>query len=181
MIDGLSRYTLMILCSSLLINIIQMLLPNGNNRKYVLFVTSLIVIIIFIEPIISFLNKDFDITSVLEVNEQMYIDLENEGYEEHYKNKLVNTYKENIKIDIITRLENMGYKTEFIECEYDDVTLEPKGIKLKLTSDDGTVQPVRIEVSTGMKSGDSNMTFMENLEVINMLKQNYGFEVVEIN
>ena len=179
MIESLSNYALAIICSSFLLNIIQMILPNGENRKYVIFVCSVILTIILINPIIKFLNKDFNISNVIKQNIDLYTKIEQESYQEYYSNEIITTYKENVENGIITRLEEVGYKVHKIECEYDEVSMEPKYLKLTIESNDGTIQPVKIEVL----SNDINVkkiSAFEELKIKNMLKEVYGVENVDI-
>lgn len=65
--------------------------------------------------------------------------------------------------------------------------MEPKYLRLEIESDDGTVQPVRIEVSTWGASNykenaviGSDISAFEKLRVKNILKEEYGFTEVEI-
>lgn len=105
MIESLSNYAMTIVCSSLMINLIQMILPNGHSRKYVIFVCGVITTIILISPVITFLNKDFDIQAVLNLNEEKLFDIEKEKYEEYYADEIISTYKSNIENGIVMRLK----------------------------------------------------------------------------
>lgn len=180
LIDGLSNYAIAIICSSFLMNIIQMILPNSANRKYVIFVCGVIITIILINPIISLINKDFDLQEVFEQNQKEYIDLEKD-YENKYNNEVVLMYKKNIEDGIVKRLNEAGYTVHNIECEYDEYSLEPKALKLEIESSNGGITPVRIEVSNSYKSNENNVSFIEITNIKNMLKRTYGIDNVKIN
>lgn len=135
MIESFSNYAFSIICSSFLLNIIQMILPNSNNKKYILFVCSSIVTIILITPIISMLNKDFDVSKLLLENQKDYIEVDEQQIESLYEQELINTYKENLNNDIIQTLNEAGYEVLNIDCEYDKDTLEPNFLKVEIKSD----------------------------------------------
>lgn len=181
MIESLSNYAYSIICSSFLLNIIQMILPEGENRKYIMFVCSVIVTIILINPIINFLNKDIDVSNILIKNEEIYAEVQEENYRKYYSNEIINTYKKNIEEGVAKRLEEAGYKVHQIECEYDEVTMEPKYLKLTIESDNGRVQPVRIEVSSSNSVINEKLSPFEEMKIKNMLKEIYGIEKVDIN
>lgn len=188
MIDNLSKYTMAIVCSSFMMNLIQMILPNGNSKKYVLFVCGVIMAIILISPVITFLNEDYHLEELLSVNEEKLFEVEKEKYEEYYENEVIHTYQSNIQNGIVERLKKAGYKVHNIQIEYDKVTMEPESLRLEIESMDGTVQPVRIEVSSfeisnnDMSKGkNSSISAFEKLRLEKILKEEYGFEAVEIN
>lgn len=181
MIESLSNYALAIICASFLINIIQMILPSGENRKYVLFVCGVIITIILIEPVIKFLNKEIDITSIFKENEALYTKIETEKYQGYYEEELIKTYKNNIQSDIVNRLNQSGYKVHEIKCEYDEKTMEPKYLKLQIESDSGLIQPVRIEVSNNKIQKEDNLSAFEVAKLETMIREIYGIDNISIN
>ncbi len=180
MLESASNYALSIVCASFLISIIQMILPSGENKKYVLFVSSMIIMIILINPIISFFNKDFDLLEVFKENEESFNLTEEESYNNYYEEQVFNMYKKNLEADIVKRIEENGYKVNKIECEYDDVTKEPNYLRLELEQNDGSVTPVRIEVSSSNIANKEISTF-EELRIKSFIKEMYGIEKVDIN
>ncbi len=117
--SNLYGYVYGILMFVILITLIEMLLPKGNNKKYVKLVSSFLLTIIVLTPIINvFANQDSiknkieeqfskleipNEDSIEAVNQQVYID---------------NLFEEGIKNDISKLVNNNGYDTENIEVEY---------------------------------------------------------------
>lgn len=180
LIDSLSNYAIAIICSSFLMNIIQMILPNSANRKYVIFVCGVIVTIILVNPVVSFVNKDFDLQELFEKNQKEYIDLEKD-YESKYNDEVILKYKKNIEDGIVERLNEAGYVVHNIECEYDEYSLEPKALRLDIEADDGGVTPVRIEVSSNYKACENKVSFVEITNIKSMIKKTYGINDIKIN
>lgn len=180
MIEGLSNYAFAIICSSFIMNVVQMILPDSSNRKYVIFVCGIIITIILINPVISIVHKDFDIQKILTINEEKYMEVE-KGYEEQYSEEILGRYKRNVEEGIVKRLNDAGYIVHNIECGYDEKTLEPKVLKLNIESDNGTVTPVRIEVSSTYNDESKKLSFVEIANLKSMLKSTYGINNIKIN
>ena len=180
MIESLSNYAFAIICSSFIMNLIQMILPDSSNRKYVIFVCGVIITIILINPVISIVHKDFDIQKILTINEEKYVDIE-KNYEEQYNEEILGRYKKNVEEGIVKRLNDAGYVVHSIECEYDEKTLEPKALKLNIQADSGTVTPVRIEVSSEYNGENKKLSFVQVANLKSMLKSTYGINNIKIN
>lgn len=180
MIESLSNYAFAIICSSFIMNLIQMILPDSSNRKYVIFVCGVIITIILINPVISIVHKDFDIQKILTINEEKYVDIE-KNYEEQYNEEILGRYKKNVEEGIVKRLNDAGYVVHSIECEYDEKTLEPKALKLNIEADSGTVTPVRIEVSSEHNDENKKLSFVQVANLKSMLKSTYGINNIKIN
>ena len=185
-INDLSNYAIAIVCSSFIMNLVQMILPNGSNKKYVLLVCGVITAIILISPVISLLNKDFNLKEVFEFNKESYEEIEKKKFEEYYSNEIIDTYKNNIKNGIVERLKKVGYQVKSINIEYDKVTMEPNNLIIEIESSDGTVQPVRVETIAidGDESNNSkknNISVLDKLKIESVLKNEYGFKKITIN
>lgn len=180
MIESLSNYAFAIICSSFIMNLIQMILPDSSNRKYVIFICGVIITIILINPVISIVHKDFDIQKILTINEEKYVDIE-KNYEEQYNEEILGRYKKNVEEGIVKRLNDAGYVVHSIECEYDEKTLEPKALKLNIEADSGTVTPVRIEVSSEYNGENKKLSFAQVANLKSMLKSTYGINNIKIN
>lgn len=180
MIESLSNYAFAIICSSFIMNLIQMILPDSSNRKYVIFICGVIITIILINPVISIVHKDFDIQKILTINEEKYVDIE-KSYEEQYSEEILGRYKKNVEEGIVKRLNDAGYVVHSIECEYDEKTLEPRALKLNIEADSGTVTPVRIEVSSEYGNETKKLSFAQVANLKSMLKSTYGINNIKIN
>ncbi len=175
MIEGLKEYTYLIVISVFITNMIQMIAPSGQTRKYIIFVASTIVTIVLIEPIINLLNEEIDINRTLAFNQEKYI--EETQNENLFAAQIEKSYKTNIENGIIEHMKNIGYTIHSMRCEYDEVTLEPEYIYLEVSIEDDEIRPVKIEVSNTTQEG----TFFDEWKIVSLLKQTYGFEEVEVS
>ena len=174
MISVLNHYTSQLLCLSVMIGIIQLILPNGKLKKDVIFVMMIVVTIMLVQPIISFLNQEIDFSKIYEEKiEEMEIAASKRYFEQNYQSMLKDTFESNLKDDIITRLKNAGYLVHAVKCKLDEETLEPKELHLQIETEDGFIQPVRIEVMKQMNSSDS-LSPEEKFHIKKILADNYG-------
>ena len=128
---------------------------------------GIVVTIVLIEPILNLLNINID--EVFALNDAEYKEYE---YDENlYENTLKNSYEEILKNDVIERLKSEGYNISNVEIKYNDETLEPEEIHLKLEYEDGYVQPIKIEVSNSESSVVN--TFTKN-KIKNIINEIYG-------
>ena len=116
MIDKLSDYAFSLVSAIFVLNIIQMILPESKNRRYILFVSSMIVTIILIDPLIKVLNRDIEVANILEESTENLLRISEENMNQYYEQEVLNQYKLNIENGIIERLRQMGYETKIIKC-----------------------------------------------------------------
>lgn len=156
-----------------------MILPDNKNKKYVSFVCGLIVTIIMLNPIINLLNIDIDISKLLSENK---VALANSEYSSMLKARqdavITDTYKEKLKLDIVERLEEEGYKVSNIELYIDGETYEPTKIEMNIESYDGEINPIVIDVSN--KSSDK-VSEMDKQKIKNKLNSIYLIDKENIN
>ena len=77
----MNQFAMSLVSSIVAITLIEMILPSNKIKKYVVFVSSIVLVIVVINPITSILNKNIDIESVLKDNETFILNSE-------YKNKM---------------------------------------------------------------------------------------------
>lgn len=154
-----------------------MILPKGKLKQNVLFTSMIVITIVIIEPFVKFLNSDIDISKIYASNKNEYeISSNKVNYEEYYNEKVKNTYKENLRNDIVKRLEEAGYIINNIECELDEETLEPKSLKVEIETEDGIVRPVRIEVSNNNINNKKEVALHDKLKIKKIAYENYGIK-----
>lgn len=169
MVENISNYTTTIICTIMMTVIIKMIVPNGKNKKYVLFICGMITTITILEPLIKIMN--LDINEVLAKNEMKYE--EYKADDSLYKNTINESYENVLIEDITNRLKENGYSISNVRVEYSDDYMINK-IYLNLEDEDGYVQPVKIEVSNNQS--DSRVSDITKNKIQNILKENYGVE-----
>lgn len=154
-----------------------MILPKGKLKQNVLFTSMIVITIVIIEPLVEFLNSDIDISKIYASNKNEYKISSNKiNYEEYYNEKVKSTYKENLRNDMVKRLEDAGYIINNIECELDEETLEPKSLKAEIETEDGIVRPVRIEVSNNNTNDKKEIGLQDKLKIKKIAYENYGIK-----
>lgn len=173
MIAKLSNIATTLVILVVLITIIEMILPTGNNKKYIKFFSGVILMIIIINPIVNVLNSDIDIEEFIKENQMEVSNVEyklNESY-------IYDTYTYNLEQDIINRLKENGYEVLDVKLNIDKDTYEPSEIELKIKHIDGEIQPIIIEVF-----GNTNIE-LSNYDkgiVRTLINQNYGIKKSKI-
>lgn len=123
MINKLIEYIYKILIFSILVVILDKLLPEGNSKKYVKLVSGFILTFIIISPILTVVSnykdvknnlvsciellnigeKDVAVQTISNIDNQVYID---------------EIFKENMKLDVENRIKGYGYVAKNIQIEY---------------------------------------------------------------
>lgn len=173
MINEISNAASTIVAAVILITIIEMMLPTGNMKKYVKFFCGLVLMLVIVSPMINMLNNDINIEKLIEENQIQVANIEYEFNEEH----IYNSYNENLKMDIIKRLEENGYKVLKIEIVTDKNTYEPKELELLIEHDDGEVQPIIIDV---FKQAVVELSSYDKDVIKTIINLNYGIKKANI-
>jgi len=126
-----------IIVAVVIATIIEMILPNGNSKKYIKVVIGVYIIFNIVSPIMNkFTGNELDFTSIIDIDKyEEKIDT----YEIDMKNLEVNnnsTIKEvyilNLKKDMKTKIEDKGYIVNGIYIEIDEIK-EYEVIRLNLS------------------------------------------------
>ncbi|WP_050356239.1 stage III sporulation protein AF [Gottschalkia purinilytica] len=99
MIDFLKDWIIDIVSLIIIITFLEIILPNGNMRKYIKTVIGLLIIIILITPLTKVFNKNIDIEREIFLNIDKYKSYrteENQKFKESQNEQVMNIYKERI-------------------------------------------------------------------------------------
>lgn len=133
-------------------------------------------VIVIINPIIGIVNSDIDIEKYLEQNQLVFQDVAYNIDSDYFNDNVEKSYKNNLEKDIITRLEENGYRVLNVDFEIDDKTFEPTQVNLIIEGKDGYVQPVVIDASKNM---NDVLTIEQKSDIKKIVVDNYG--VLESN
>lgn len=171
MTNWISTYMLTLVSVIILITLIEIILPTSNNKKYIKFVSGLILIVTIINPISKALNTNIDLDKFLSQNEFEIENISNSMATNYYDNyNLYESYKSNLETDIISRLEDNGYEVLSIDVEVNNETYTPEKVWINIKHSDGEVQPVVIDVF-GNKG--FNISSYEEASIKNIINYNY--------
>ena len=132
MVEIINSWAQKIIIAVIICTIIEMILPEGKNKKYIKTVIGIYVVFTIISPIISKINNNntLDLNKYFKTENNITVETSspvvdtNEYIEEVYKEKL--------KTDIKTKIEAMNYTVKNIDLEIETEDEETYGTILKL-------------------------------------------------
>lgn len=199
--DFLNSWLQGIVISVIIATIIEMILPGGNTKKYVKVVLGVYVVFNIITPIINqFTNSNFELSSIINIEEYTK---EMETYEVASKNidesneeNIKQMYINNLKNDIVAKLEEKDYLAKKVEVEIEnDETYKIKSINLSLEKVEqeeieqenkmiiNEIEVVEIQIGEEKKETkekQSNITEKEIKEIKNYLSSVYEIKEKQI-
>lgn len=185
MISWINSWAQGIIIAVIIATVIEMILPEGNNKKYIKTVIGIYIIFNIIYPLVTKISgKSLDLNII--INREEYIDV---SYMDVGERLLINTnehitgeYIERIKNDIKVRLEDKGYivnKVNMqIETEDDNRYGEINKIELNIydkkkqskeneSKETNTVSEVeKIDINISKSNNDTNVEIEENINRI---------------
>ena len=151
MINFLSSWAEQIVLAVIIATIIELILPNSKNKKYIQMVIGIYIMFNIISPII----KNKDILSVEEINTENYTT--NSEYvidQSSMDKRLEKIYLEELEENVTTKFEDAGYTVS--KCEIDaelDTTKKNAGIhnisvKIKSPVEQTELDKIKTEIAT---------------------------------
>lgn len=187
MINGISSWAKSIVLAVIIATILEMILPDTNNKKYIKTVIGIYILFTVVSPIISKLNKNsFNLSKYedyLKVNTAVTTSTNSVDM------SLDKAYISNIKLDIKNRLKEQGYEVKNInvEAELKDNTKygEIKKISLNLSKMDNQenvskIEKVIINVNEE-NSATNNISETEKVSLKSFLKETYNISEKNID
>ena len=182
MINFISSWVQGIIVAVIISTIIEMILPNGNIKKYVRTVIGAYIVFVIVSPIITKITgKEFNLGSykLPEMEQSKQTAIDTNAYIE-------NTYINKIKQDIIENIEKKGYKVTNIVIDInkqEENYGEINSINLKLAKNDkaaSTIEPIDININDEVKKND-DISNEEKEKIKQFLIENYGAKSVVIS
>lgn len=163
--------------------IIEMLLPDNKNKKYIKTVIGIYIIFTIISPIFTKLNrKAIDVDKIFDeykIPETVADTIDNTQYIEM-------AYKEKLRDDIILKLKNLGYSTKEINIDintnkekYGEIEKIYLSIEKERKSEIKQIEKININTSE-QKAKKTQINIGEKDEIINFLTINYGINKANI-
>lgn len=149
--------------------IVELLLPNGNNRKYVKVVSGIYIMFVILNPILEMLKYDINFENMFNFGETQQV---TQTMSQDIKDIYVVGIKESIKQDI----EKLGYNVETLEILLDSNYENIEKIELKVELKEYKVKAVE-KVEIGKDETDSDNSYSE---IIELLKENYLVDETKI-
>lgn len=162
MIEFIRNWANQIIVAVIIATIIEMILPNGNNKKYIKVIIGLYVLFTIIQPII--IKATGESINISDFNYNKYFDediLESstQDFENNNSKLIKQAYIDNIKEDIQNKINKRGY--ELISCSIDIEDDENKDTY-------GTIQSISLKIEKQEKEiveKSSNIIKVENIDI----------------
>jgi stage III sporulation protein AF len=169
MISFLSNWIEQIAISVIIVSIFELLLPNGNLKKYIKIVLGMYVVFCIISP---FVNSE-DLYKIKDVDLEEYVQNVQKSEatinQESMDLRLQELYIEQLKNDIENKVKENGYKVNKIniEANLDSSSSNPgiHSIELVLNEDKGIGNVEKVEIGASKEENQNN-------EDIEKLKEN---------
>lgn len=147
--------------------IIESLVPNSNNKKYVKVVIGIYIMFVTLNPILELLNYDFNLENLFNVEyEQTYSSIDSE-----MKDIYITGIEETIKEEII----NLGYKVKYLKIFVDISYENIEKIELKVESQNNKIKIEKIELGNNISIDQK-----EFQDITEFLEKNYFIKKEQI-
>ena len=117
MIEWISFWTQGIVVAVIVGTIIEMILPEGNNKKYIKTIIGIYILFTIIVPVINKFTKDPFELDISKYESFLETTSEIENLEENVNLNIENVYRMNLEEDITGKIENKNYQVIKIETD----------------------------------------------------------------
>lgn len=175
--------------------IIEMLLPEGNCKKYVKVVIGVYILFSIISPVITEVTgSEFRVSDIYDINS--YIEASTKSTQDYAEinkeNQIKQIYETNLKKDMKQKIEEKGYKVKsiFLELANDEqYTLKKINISLSLKEQNTEENDVKIvnEIQISVADNNENQTddvkisYKEQENLKTYLSSVYNLDKKDIN
>lgn len=204
MITFLKTWISQIIVAVIIATIIELILTNGNNKKYIKMIIGMYVLFTIIQPVISKITgNNLEITNF---NYKKYFDediieISMQDFENNNSKLIKQAYINNIKEDIVQKLKQKGYKV--IDCNIEilddenqenygsirniNLTVNPlsdENKENKFNENNINIENVQINISNNttetINKEEINITDKEKQEIIKYLSEEYSINKTDI-
>ena len=175
--------------------IIEMLLPEGNCKKYVKVVIGVYILFSIVSPVITKVTgSEFRVSDIYDINS--YIEASTKSTQDYAEinkeNQIKQIYETNLKKHMKQKIEEKGYKVKsiFLELANDEqYTLKKINISLSLKeqnteeNDVKIVNEIQISVANNNENqtGDVKISYKEQENLKTYLSSVYNLDKKDIN
>lgn len=166
MISFISSWTQGIIVSVIIASIIEMILPDGNSKKYVKVVIGVFILFSIVSPVINkFTKKEINISSIVDV--EKYSDakqVSSTNLEVNTSLNIKQMYETNLKVDIKIKIESKGFKVKDITINISDDEYKIEKIDIGIMGEINEES----EVKNNKKSKNNVIGIVDSIEKISV-------------
>ncbi len=181
MVSFINSWAQGIIFAVIIATIIEIILPDGNNKKYIKTIVGIYILFVIIYPLISKLTN-LDVNSIITNAEQEISAYENNNIELDTNAYIEDIYITNMEEDIKNTVNSMGYNLNSLtlDVETDDSNRygEINSMNMKITKDENStenninnnIEKVEVKIVDN-ETNEENSSEITN-EEIDELKEN---------
>ena len=161
MITFLKNWANQIIVALIIATIFEMILPNGNNKKYIKMIIGLYVLFTIIQPILTKITGNN--LEIANLNYEKYFDksileTSSQDFDNNNSKLIEQAYIDNIKNDIKIKIKQKGY--EVVNCNISIISNEK-------SQEYGVLESIQIQVKKieEYKQSNINEINVENVEI----------------
>ncbi len=165
MIEFLSDWAEQIIVAVIIATIIEMILPNNNNKKYIKLVIGIYILFVIISPFIG--NKETLNLNQIQGNTIKTTISEQKVNQESMDARLQELYIEQIQNDITNKVEEEGYIVK--KCEAD--------VELRTDAEDKGIKRIILKIDKNTNSTeDKNNNASTKKQIVNKIEIKVGLD-----
>ena len=163
--DFLNNWVQGIIIAVVIATIIEMILPNGNNKKYVKIVLGIYIVFTIMSPIVNKVTKNnFEISSIINLEkyakkfETYETSAKSKNIEDVNQNNIKKIYIANLEKDIKSKLKDKGYIAKKID------------IQIK-NDDEYQINEIIMEIDSNKKEiyeNNKNINIVNEIQIVNI-------------
>ena len=178
-VDFIITWTKGIIVAVIIASIIEMILPNGNSKKYIKMVIGVYIVFNIVAPVINKItNNSFSLESIIDVNKytnqiESY-EVSTEKLDSNNESSIKEMYKINLEKDMKSKLEEKGYIVNSINIEINndkEYTIKSVDLKISKTGEQeekkaNTVEKIeKVNIEVSVENRIENNENIENVEI----------------
>lgn len=173
--------------------IIEMILPEGNCKKYVKVVIGVYILFSVVSPVITKITgNEFRVSDIYDINTYIEASTKNnqENIEINQQNQIKQVYITNLKSDMKQKIEEKGYKVKSISLEVEnDEQYSLKKIFIQISKNtlenntNNNINEINITIGNNTENKEENISISskEQNDLKQYLSSIYNLEQKNIN
>ena len=189
MIEFLKMWTEGIIVAIIIATIIEILLPDNSNKKYIRIIIGIYILFTIINPILNKFSAQINLENI------MASSVNNIEIQENITDDtLTNVFKNNLKANIKNRLELLGHSVDIKKIEVSEDLNNISFIELEIIENEKSnkivsdVQNINIDVKIenteenilNQINEENTINKLKTAEIKKILKEEYGIENISI-
>ena len=166
MVNIINSWAKGLILAIIIVTIIEIILPEGSNKKYVKTIIGIYILFVMIHPLItSFTNKDIDISLLFQDATKKMNEYESRDLVVETNSYIEENYRSNLNRDINEKIKQKGFKIDFLKLDIEtetekiygninNITMKISKLEEKDTNENGLADDIQIVNNVEIKISD---------------------------